>query len=172
MKKGTSEVMAAENELFWEFMASLEKKLFNFLHKALNFSEDSSDLYHDVVIRAWRYFRSFDQQRSFSTWIFAIAHNEIKKYFKKRKAGRAVIRLELLAGEPAAPAADPDVDLIYGAARQLPLKQREVFFLFYYNRFSIAEIAAICGLNQGNVKFMLHRGREAVRLALEATHEK
>ena len=50
--------------------------------------------------------------------------------------------------------------------------QREVFFLFYYNRFSIAEIAAICSLRQGNVKFILNRGREAVRRALEADHEK
>jgi RNA polymerase sigma-70 factor (ECF subfamily) len=171
MKKGTSEIMAQENELFWELMVSLEKKLFNFLHKALNFSEDSKDLYQEVVIRAWRYFPSFDRQRSFSTWIFAIAHNEIKKYFKKRKAGLPVISLTLLTVEPAAPADDPAVALIYDAARQLPLRQREIFFLFYYNRFSIAEIADICGLRQGNVKFILNCSREAVRRALEASHE-
>jgi len=164
--------MAEEKELFWEFLASRQKKLFNFLHKALNFSEDSKDLYQEVVIRAWRYFPSFDRQRNFSTWIFAIAHNEIKKYFKKRKAGLPVISLTLLAVEPAATVGNPAVDLIYGAARKLPLKQREIFFLFYYNNFSIAEIAAICDLRQGNVKFILNRGREAVRLALEVTHEK
>ena len=167
-----AETMAEEKELFWELIASLEKKLFNFLHKALNFSEDSKDLYQEVVIRAWRYFPSFDRQRSFSTWIFAIAHNEIKKYFNSRKEDQAVIPLALLVVEPAAPVDDPAVGLIYGAARQLPLRQREIFFLYYYNRFSIAEIAAICGLRQGNVKFILNRGREAVRQALEANHEK
>jgi RNA polymerase sigma-70 factor (ECF subfamily) len=172
LNRGTAKTMAKEKELFWELMASLEKKLFNFLHKALNFSEDSKDLYQEVVIRAWRYFPSFDRQRSFSTWLFAIAHNEIKKYFNSRKESRTVIPLGLLAVEPIAPANDPTVALIYDAAKRLPLKQREVFFLFYYNRFSIAEIAAICGLRQGNVKFILSRGREAVRLVLEATHEK
>jgi len=172
LNRGTAETMAEEKELFWELVASLEKKLFNFLHKALDFSEDSSDLYQEVVIRAWRYFPAFDRQRSFSTWIFAIAHNEIKKYFNRRKKDRAVIPMALLAVEPAAPAADPVVDLIYGTAQQLPLRQREIFFLFYYNKFSIDEIAAICGLRQGNVKFILNRGREAVRQALEVTHEK
>jgi DNA-directed RNA polymerase specialized sigma24 family protein len=83
----TAKTMTAEKELFWELEAALEKKLFNFLHKALNFSEDSKDLYQEVVIRAWRYFPSFDRQRSFSTWIFAIAHNEIKRHFNK--IGRA-----------------------------------------------------------------------------------
>lgn len=173
LKMGGSEAMAEEKELFWELLASLEKKLFNFLRRALNFSEDSSDLYQEVVIRAWRYFPSFDRRRSFSSWIFAIAHNEIKKHFNLRKKDRTVIPLALLAVEPAAPSAeDPAVALIYGAARQLPLRQREIFFLFYYNGFSIAEIAVICGLRQGNVKFILNRGREAVRQALEATHEK
>ena len=171
-KMGSSEVMVEEKTIFWELLAGLEKKLFNFLRRALNFSEDSSDLYQEVVIRAWRYFTSFDRQRSFATWIFAIAHNEIKKYFKGRKGIRAAIPLSSLGVEPAAPVADAGLDLIHDAARRLPPRQREVFYLFYYNSFSIAEIAAICGLRQGNVKFILNRGREAVRRALEADHEK
>ena len=162
----------AEEELFWELLASLEKKLFNFLHRALNFSEDSSDLYQEVVIRAWRYFSSYDRRRSFSTWIFSIAHNEIKKYFNGRKISRSVISLSALGKEPAALAADDDLASIHDAARRLLPRQREVFYLFYYNSFSIAEIAAICGLRQGNVKFILNRGRRAVREALEATHGK
>lgn len=172
MKKDALEVKAEETASFWELLAVQEKKLFNFLHKALNFSEDSSDLYQEVVIRAWKYFPSFDRKRNFSAWIFAVAHNEIKKYFKKRKAYQSVIPLALLAVEPSAHADDPAVALIHGAAMRLPPRQREVFFLFYYNKFSIAEIAAICRLRQGNVKFILSRGREAVRQNLEATHEK
>lgn len=171
-KTGLSKVMSEEKDLFWQLLAGLEKKLFNFLHRALNFSEDSRDVYQEVVIRAWKYFPSFDRRQSFSTWIFTIAHNEIKKHFKRRKKEQRVISLELLAADPPAPAADPGVALIFAAARRLPLRQREVFFLFYYNKFSIAEIAAICGLRQGNVKFILSRGREAVRRDLEAVHEK
>jgi len=164
--------MADEKELFWELLAILQKKLFNFLHRALNFSEDSQDVYQEVVIRAWKYFSSFDRQQNFSTWIFTIAHNEMKKYFNQRQKEQKVIPLELLVADPPAPVDDPTVALIYGAARQLPLRQREVFFLFYYNKFSIAEIAAISGLRQGNVKFILSSGREAVRRALEAKNEK
>ncbi len=179
MKNSGVDTMERENGAFRELVAPLEKKLFNFLHKSLNFSEDSADLYQEVVLRAWKYFPSFDRERSFATWIFAIAHNEIKKHFNRRKGDQGVIPLALLAADPAVPAADPAVPaadptvaLIYGAARQLPARQREVFFLFYYNQFSIAEIAAVCGLRQGNVKFMLNRGRDAVRRALEAQNEK
>lgn len=170
-KRGCSEIMVEEKKTFWEHLAALEKKLFNFLHRALDFSEDSADLYQEVVLRAWRYFPSFDRRCSFSTWIFAIAHNEIKKYFKGRHGARAAIPLSVLGIEPAAQAADPGLALIYDAARRLPPRQREVFYLFYYNSFSIAEIAAICHLGQGYVKFILNRCREAVRRTLEVPNE-
>ncbi|MCX6555649.1 MAG: sigma-70 family RNA polymerase sigma factor [Candidatus Aminicenantes bacterium] len=172
MKQSELEAVERKKEAFWGFLAAREKKLFNFLRKALNFSEDSADLFQEVVLRAWKYFPSYDRQRDFSVWIFAIAHNEIKKYFTQSRKERAVIPLAQLVQEPAAPAADPDIALIHDAAQRLPARQREIFFLFYYNRFSVAEVAAICGLRQGNVKFILNRGREAVRCALEVKNEK
>ncbi len=172
MKENDSQAVEREREAFWGLMAVQEIKLFNFLRKASYYSEDSADLYQEVVLRAWKYFASFDQEKSFSTWIFTIAHNEVKKYFNRRRQERAVIPIAELAQEPAAATADPDVAMVHEAAQRLPARQREVFFLFYYNRFSVAEVAVICGLSQGNVKFILNRGREAVRLALEARHEK
>jgi RNA polymerase sigma-70 factor (ECF subfamily) len=169
--KKRAHAVEQEKEPFWDLLASLEKKLFNFLHKSLGFSEDSADLYQEVVLRAWKYFPSYDRRRDFSTWIFTIAHNEVKKYFNRRREW-ATVPLALLTNDPAAPAADPDVALVHDAAMRLPARQREVFFLFYYSRFSLAEVAAICGLSQGNVKFILSRGREAVRRALEVRREK
>jgi RNA polymerase sigma-70 factor (ECF subfamily) len=176
MAKGAAitrtEAMGEEKNLYWELLAGLEKKLFNFLHRALNFSEDSQDVYQEVVIRAWKYFSTFDRRLNFSTWIFTIAHNEMKKYYHRRKKEHKVIPLEQLPQDPPAPAADPDMDVIFAVARRLPPRQREVFFLFYYNQFTVAEIAAISGLRQGNVKFILSSGREAVRRALEVRHER
>jgi len=42
-------------------------------------------------------------------------------------------------------------------------RQREVFFLFYDQGFSIQEIARITGLREGNVKFILNRARTAIK---------
>lgn len=167
-----AETMAIGGETFWELLEPLEKKLYNFLRRALHFSEDSRDLYQEVVIRGWKYFPSFDRRGSFSSWIFAIAHNEIKSHFRKHRRDRAQVPLERLANDPPAPAVDPALALVLDEAGRLPPRQREVFFLYYTGRFSVAEVAAICGLGQGHVKFILSRGREAVRRALEAGHER
>ncbi|MCU0237543.1 MAG: RNA polymerase sigma factor [Acidobacteria bacterium] len=172
MDQSEQAALEREREAFWGLLAAQETKLYNFLLKASNYSAESADLYQEVVLRAWKYFPSFDRGRSFPAWIFAIAHNEIRSHFNRCRRERAVIPMAELAQEPAAIAVDPDVALVLEAARRLPDRQRVVFFLFYYNRFSVAEVAAACGLSQGNVKFILNRGREAVRLALEAGHEK
>ncbi len=172
MDQSEKTALEHERETFWGLLAAQETKLYNFLLKASNYSEETADLYQEVVLRAWKYFPSFDRGRSFPAWIFAIAHNEIRKHFNRRRQERAVVPIPELPRELAAAAADPDVALVLKAASRLPDRQREVFFLFYHNRFSVAEVAAACGLSRGNVKFILNRGREAVRLALEAGHEK
>ncbi len=171
MKQGEEAAEERAGSLLWSLLAGHEKKLYNFLRRALNFSEDSADLYQEVVLRAWRYFPSFDRERSFPAWLFAIAHNEVRKHYRRRRSERGVVSLDSLASDPAAPAPDPDAALVLDAAARLPLRQREVFFLFYCDRFSIAEIAVVCGMREGNVKFILSRGREAVRQALEARNE-
>ena len=172
MKQGEEAAEERAGDLFWSLLAGQEKKLYNFLRRALNFSEESADLYQEVALRAWRYFPSFDRSRSFPAWLFAIAHNEVRTYYRRRRMELGTVSLDSLASVPAAPAPDPDAALVLDAAARLPLRQREVFFLFYCDRFSVAEIAAICGLREGNVKFILNRGREAVRQALEARDEK
>ena len=53
-------------------------------------------------------------------------------------------------------------------AGTLKPRQREVFFLYYYNGFNISEIAAITGLTEVNIKFILYQARKAVKVIMEA----
>ncbi|HLP57249.1 MAG TPA: sigma factor-like helix-turn-helix DNA-binding protein, partial [Candidatus Deferrimicrobium sp.] len=60
-----------------------------------------------------------------------------------------------------------DVRDIYRAAANLKPRQREVFFLYYYNEFQISEIVDITGLTKVNIKFILHRARVAIKEMME-----
>jgi RNA polymerase sigma-70 factor (ECF subfamily) len=156
--------------VFEEFLAPVEKKLYNFVRKASGFSQECGDLFQDVVLRAFKYFSSFDRKRSFSAWIFAIAHNEIKKFYQSRKESEAVASLSDLPVDPPAAASNPDIEVVYAVARRLPPKEREVFFLYYDDDFSVAEIASITGLSSGYVKFILHEARQSIKQILEVPH--
>ncbi|MCP4213952.1 MAG: sigma-70 family RNA polymerase sigma factor, partial [bacterium] len=52
---------------------------------------------------------------------------------------------------------------IYRMAQQLKPKWRQVFFLFYDQRFSVKEIAGIMNLKEGNVKVILTHARNRVK---------
>lgn len=149
---------AATGTLFWELVSPHKHKLYNFIRKSLNFSEDANDVFQETVLRALRYFRSYKKEKKFNTWLFAIAHNEIKKHYKRASQHASFNDMDRLK------APEPDdlqglVKEVYQFAEILKPKQREVFFLFYYSGFTIPEVSQITRLKEGNIKFILHQAR-------------
>lgn len=169
-KAGLEFCSAAEAaERFWSLANPHRQKLYNYIQKTLGFATDADDVFQETLLRSVRYFASYRAQSSFSTWLFAIAHNEIRKHFKR--AGRpipqdAVDRLT-----------SPDESLdrtlireVYRVAETLKPKPREVFFLFYDSGFTVPEIARITGLRPGNIKFILNKVRESLKRSLGGEH--
>ncbi len=156
-------------ERFQQFLTPIKENLYNFIFKALNFSQDADDVYQETVLRAFKYRGSFKADRggSFKTWLFTVAHNEIKSYFNKHKKKPAPVNLEDHSELEYDTAGDEHqrrmVRDIYEVAQELNVKQRKVFFLFYDQRFSIKEIGEITGLKEGNIKFILNRSREKIK---------
>ena len=56
---------------------------------------------------------------------------------------------------------------LFEAVMKLPVKYRVVIHLFYYEDYSVQEIADILKLSQSNVKVRLSRGRAALRGTLK-----
>ena len=167
-KKGESEALRIQ---FWELLVPHKHRLYNFIQKSLNFSEDAADIFQETVLRAFRYFYSYKKEKDFSTWVFAIAHNEIKNYF--RKAGKYVSVADIDRFK----SSEQDetqvlVQEVYRFAARLKPKHRQVFFLFYYNGFSISEVSQITGIKEGTVKFMLNRARNDLKKIIGEKNDK
>ena len=148
--------------LFWEYLAPVNRKVYNFIVKSVGFSQDADDVFQESVLQAFRYFRTFRRNAKFETWLFSIAHNEVRKHFKK--LSRAAVPLD--AAPVVGGGADRTSDLVrevYLFAERLNPRQKEVFFLFYDSGFSIAEISDITGLREGNIKFILNQARRNLR---------
>lgn len=168
--RGSGSEQSQPNEAAERFIRNLEpvkKHLYNFILKSLNFSQETDDIYQETLLKAFRYFHSFDPDRSFKTWLFTIAHNLVKDYFK---SSRSLVLMEDVDGFAVEVDASISNDArdIYRAAAALIPRHREVFFLYYYNEFKISEIVDITGLTKVNVKFILHRARKTIREMMEA----
>ena len=62
------------------------KPVYRFVYRYVGNAQDAQDITQDAFVKAWRNLRKFDRQKSFKTWIFAIAKNTAIDFLKKRKA--------------------------------------------------------------------------------------
>ena len=61
--------------------------------------------------------------------------------------------------------------MILTAVRALPVKLRTVVVLYYYDSFSVKEIAGMLGLMEGTVKSRLHTARGRMQSMLKRKME-
>jgi RNA polymerase sigma-70 factor (ECF subfamily) len=164
-----------DRDRFLQLLLPVKTHLYNFIRKTMNFSSEADDVFQDTLLKGFRYFHSFDRRRGFKTWIFTVAHNLVKDRF----AAEARMERQAVSWQEAEEVEDrantPDAQMtaevrdIYRLAAALRPRHREVFFLYYYNEFSVAETAEITGLSRANVKFILHRARKRIKSIVEVS---
>jgi len=166
---GIEEKAAAARALFWRRLEPCKTKLYGFVQKSLNFATDADDVYQETVLHAFQYAGSYREGGVFEAWLFGIAHNEIRKHFKKAMKAAPAFELEHLSSADTSSERGL-IGEVYRFAERLGPRQREVFFLFYEAGFTTPEIAGITGLREGNVKFILNRARAELKKVLGESH--
>jgi RNA polymerase sigma-70 factor (ECF subfamily) len=123
----------------------------------------TEDLTSNVFLAAFRHLGRFRwRQIPFRAWLYRIAINEVRMYYRRRKgAGNADRQVPYEGSAPAAdegPAAAEEYRLLHEALQELRFKYRTVIVLRYFEGKTMAQIAEITGAREGTVKSQLHRG--------------
>jgi RNA polymerase sigma-70 factor (ECF subfamily) len=143
-----------------------ERPLGAFLYRRTG-GHDVEDLYQETWLRVVRAARSFDRTRRFSTWLFEIAANLCRDWWRKRTP-EAVSPddLDELVGQTGATVRVDDAMTLEVLLAHLPDAQREAIVLRYWHDFSESEMSEILGCPKGTVKSRIHNG--LARLAVLA----
>jgi RNA polymerase sigma-70 factor (ECF subfamily) len=124
--------------------------------------DDIEDLVQETLIAVHVRRASYDRDRPFTAWLFAIARYKMIDHF--RRAGR-LVPIAALAEEPAVEsfveAADARMD-IAELLDTLPPKQAAVIRANRIEGKSVVETAASAGIGESDVKISLHRGLKAL----------
>lgn len=127
------------------------------------------DVVQDTLLSVHNARHTFDAQRSFAAWFYAIARNRLIDEARraKRHSGRE-IAIELLP-EPAAVPSDESArgDLERALAR-LPIRQRQIITSMKLDGDSVRDVAARTGLSESAIKVAAHRGYRLLRRLLTA----
>ena len=125
--------------------------------------QDAEDVVQETFLAYFRSDKEFESDEHIRAWLIRVAVNKAKNAtvcFWRRNRRSLEDYMESLTFEDAG-----DRDLM-DAVLRLPERYRIVLHLFYYEDYSIREIAELLNLGEGAVKSRLSRGRQQLRMTL------
>ncbi len=165
------QIVAGDIDAFGILMGRYEAKLQRYARKFLNRSEDITDLVQDVFIKAYTNLRDFDTTRSFSPWLYRIAHNVFVNQLRwQARAALPFFDADTLFPHPIA--AETSDQAALDAELKLQLEQslsqvseahREILVLYFYEEMSYLAISEVLRIPVASVGVRLSRAKSKLR---------
>jgi RNA polymerase sigma-70 factor (ECF subfamily) len=158
------------------FIIRYQRRLFRYLVRMVNDPNVADDLFQQTWVRVMERIRQYDQDRSFESWLFSIAHNLAIDHLRRRQPQ------SLEESDPVEPLICPDPsaltqllslersEVLAGAFSHLPALYREVLVLRFEEEMKLEEIADLLGTPLSTVKSRLSRGLERLRKQFEESY--
>ncbi|HET6613621.1 MAG TPA: sigma-70 family RNA polymerase sigma factor [Kofleriaceae bacterium] len=141
---------------------------------------DAEDLVQDTILRAYRFWDSFEQSSNCKAWLFKILTNTFINQYQKNKRRREVLGAAaaeqqatdgVLIHERSTAQRDPETAMLHGtlskdvvdALLALPADFRVTVVLCDIEGFAYREIAEMMDCPVGTVMSRLHRGRRLLK---------
>ena len=127
-------------------------------------TSDAEDVVQDTFLQYYMTHKNFDNEQHIRAWLLRVAINKAKNIqssFWHRNGMPLDDFIETLSFET------PETKELFEEVMKLPEKYRVVVHLFYYEDYSIKEIAKILRTTESNIKVRLLRGRVKLKDALK-----
>lgn len=125
---------------------------------------DAEDVTQETFFRLLYRAPAFTDEEHRKRWLLQVAANLCRNQL------RGFWRKQVTPLGEAVPAIAPEELEALNAVMALPEKYKLPIHLYYYEGYSVAEIAEILKLGQSAVKMRLKRGRELLKLELEESN--
>lgn len=129
---------------------------------------DAEDVVQDTFLQYYMTKKEFDDEKHIRYWILRVAINKAKNIqssFRRKNEISLEDYVETLTFET------PESRELFEEVMKLPEKYRVVIHLFYYEDYSVKEIAKILRTTESSVKVRLSRGRAKLKDALKEEWE-
>jgi len=141
--------------------------LFLFLRRLGHDTSTSEDLTQETFVKAWTKINSLDSSKSLKSWLYRIAVNASRDYYRRNR------RLTMLS-ENFDAAADQEnalealtlsdeMNRVRKAVESLPKKFKQIVLLHYMQHLSLADAAEALGVRAGTAKSRLARALKMLR---------
>lgn len=163
-------VQRGDIQSFGILVQRYETKMMRYAKRFLVGYEDAQDVIQEVFLKAYANLQSFDTKRTFSSWLYRIAHNELINALKKKgKEPLPFFDPDTLFPHPLS-SDNPDREfdsqelkrMLDKCLNKLDVKYREPLVLYYFEDMNYQEISEILHIPISTVGIRLKRGKVAL----------
>lgn len=176
---------ARKKRAFEDVYRKHEIRIYNFILRMVGNADDAADIMQETFVNAWRAWGTFRGESQVFTWLYQIAYNNVKNWYKVRDRRRGREAFSLDEGNhgdvdgPMREVADWSAiperlfldkelnEVVRDAVNELAPEYRDVFVLSVWENMPYEDVATICGLSVPAVKSRLHRARLKLKLKLD-----
>ncbi len=134
-------------------------------------AQQADDAVQETFIKAYRSLNAFRQDSSEKTWLTRIAVNTCRDIMRSRWFVHIDRSVDIADLPEEYAESDPEETELFEAVLSLPLKQREVVLMYYYQNLTMQETAEALHITVSNVSRRLENARKALRKQLEGGNE-
>lgn len=151
-------------EQFSELAAVHADTIFRIAFHYSKNAADADDIVQNVLLKLYRTDKIFESDEHIRNWLIRVAVNESKKLLLspwfQRTAPIEEYTQQLDFTEPGQ-------SELFQAVMALPKKYRVPIYLYYYEDYSVKEIAEICGRRESTIQTQLMRARKKLKENLQ-----
>lgn len=145
------------NEALTRYIGLFHGTVYRLAYSYVRNHADAEDITQDAFLRLYKFEGEFASDENCKAWLIRVTINLSKNLLK---SGWFTRRTELDEDLPCKSAED---NALFECVTALPPKYRVAIHLYYYEGYSVKEIADITGATASSVTTRLARGRERLK---------
>ncbi|MEH6992473.1 sigma-70 family RNA polymerase sigma factor [Neobacillus drentensis] len=163
-----------KNLLIDEIMNQYGQEILQLAYSYVNNKAIAEDLTQDIFVKCYNALHTYSGKSKLRTWLWRIAINHCKDFLRSWYNRNVVVTGDDLTANGTkkelveqAVIQKEEGDQLISEIMKLPIKYREVIYLFYYQELTIIEIAELTDTGANTVKTRLRRAKELLKERLE-----
>lgn len=185
MKKNTQkdvqlilDVQSGSEEAFEKLYVKYEKTVYFIAYELCRNEADARDVVQETFVQIHKSIASLQDPSFFKSWLYRIVSNKCKNLFRANKTvnfdeensyyGNQLLEKRAYMMPDKDARYKSDQELLHFFVQQLPIAQREVFILRFFQDMSMKEMAETLQVAEGTIKTRLLYGKSAVREMIQS----
>jgi len=165
------------NKAAWlKLVKRYEKLVYNYALRMVSDPDDALDLMQDTFLAVFRNLSSFRGESAFKSWMLKIAHYRCIEFYRRKRPTVALDESPEAYNEDAQDCPEMTMmsnqqgDQLLGYMAQLPVNQRAVIEMKFFQFLTFDDIADKLGISTNTVKSRLYAGLAKMKQVMEVAN--